>query len=860
MKRLLNIILVSAAGLLGTFPPTGVALASDVDGSGLWSAYDCVLTAQAVLGVAPAGIQADVNGDGFVSATDLAYCYWTVLGLRPDFDESIVHTTVGGTVPAPAGTNVNRVSAWFLDGVTVEADAMSVPCSPAALDEPVHTVETRFEVGALNLAGPKLQVQVDTTAVDPTCAAKLGPCLDAPTNCAGPCHTGACVATDGLWSCERHDTDVCIACPDGTTANFGTCEPDAPTGGASPLLYWPLADSGVAQYTYDGHPQGAIDIGAGFGTPIGAPISGTVVAVWTGCTDNMQPLWGQSPNADCNSGIGNGIKIVSYDGTITIWLMHLKEGSLYFGVGDTVCAGEQIGLSGSSGNVSSTSGGWGAHLHVGCQVNGVFTYPANLWIDRATHKLGSICPDPPAESCGDGILQNGEACDGSDLGGVSCTDLGLGTGNVGCNSDCTLDTTACVPCTAGASTTCVGLDLYDVDSCGDRGAYLQRCSTSTQCRVATCEAGACGTVVAPNGTTCPGGTCSAASCVPTCQCSSGPCCSDGCHFDATSRACQTQAQVEFSCPWGTTCGADVARRTQDRMCSGSSSACTGSYSSWSSWTTVDNCTATEVCSPGASSCAGSSSCCTSNYCKNNGRTSGTWCDGNSTVTCGSSGGCAVELSRSSCASGTVCSSGTCQCNNFGQTCIFDTLVETACNVTTSTIIEECACGCNASIDQCNACGPAQVIVDDGDATFTRSSGIYWWYVSDHTGFLTRAYNGDIRYTFGGGDGSYTARWKTPSTLTGRYAVYYYRPSPDGFDPNPSGVPDAWTKCTSVQARVVHDGAPSGQTVNINQNGSAGWMLIGTYDFSNRYGDVVFNDIASPSTCAVAMDAIRWLRQ
>ena len=861
MKRLMLTTLTSLVWLLGAFVPTAPALASDVDGSGLWSAYDCVLTAQAVLGVAPSGIHPDVNDDGLVSATDLAYCYWTVLGLRPDFDASTISTTVGGPLTLPTGTNLEQVSRWQLDGQTIDGDALMSPCSPAALEQPSHTLETRFKVGALELAGPKLHVVVDTATVAPDCDAKLGPCSDVASNCAGPCHTGTCIAaTDGTWGCERYDTALCAPCPAGTVYDFGTCEPGSVADDSSPLLYWPLEDPNVAQYTYDGQPEGGVTLDAGFESPVGTALSGTVVAVRTGCEDNMQSLSGPSPYADCNSGIGNGIKVVSNDGSAAVWLTNLRQGSLLYDVGDTVCAGEQVALSGSSGNVPSGADGAGAAVSVGVQLNGAFTSPAGLWIDPTMYKLGSVCPDLPAEFCGDGIIQDGEACDRSELGGATCGGLGLGTGTVACTSDCTLDTSACVPCTAGGDTTCVGLDLYDVDTCGERGAFLEHCSTSDPCRVATCNGGACSSVVAPNGTPCPGGACSASVCVPTCECTGGPCCGDGCNFDGPSRVCQSQAQVEYDCPWGTSCGNDVARRTKDRMCSGSSSSCTGNYSSWSSWTTVDDCSSTEVCSSGSSSCSSSSACCTSNFCQSNGHTSGTWCDGNSTVKCGSSGGCAVEVSRSSCGSGFVCSGGACQCNNFGQTCIFDTLVETACGVTTSTIIEECACGCNASIDQCYTCGPTQVVVDNEAPTFTRSAGIYWWFVADHTGFLTRAWAAAFRYTFGGGDGSYWGKWTTPSALTGRYAVYYYRPSPDAFNPNPSGAPNSYTQCTSVQARVVHDGATSGQTLTINQSGSAGWVLIGTFDFTNRTGQVVFNDIASPSTCAVAMDAIRWLRQ
>jgi MYXO-CTERM domain-containing protein len=46
--------------------------------------------------------------------------------------------------------------------------------------------------------------------------------------------------------------------------------------------------------------------------------------------------------------------------------------------------------------------------------------------------------------CGDGNLDNGEACDGPSLGGKTCQDAGDFTGGaLACNDDCTLDTSAC---------------------------------------------------------------------------------------------------------------------------------------------------------------------------------------------------------------------------------------------------------------------------------------------------------------------------------------------------------------------------------------------------------------------------------
>jgi hypothetical protein len=47
--------------------------------------------------------------------------------------------------------------------------------------------------------------------------------------------------------------------------------------------------------------------------------------------------------------------------------------------------------------------------------------------------------------CGDGVIQGGEQCDGTNFGGTSCSSLGLGNGVVQCSSVCTVITNACVP-------------------------------------------------------------------------------------------------------------------------------------------------------------------------------------------------------------------------------------------------------------------------------------------------------------------------------------------------------------------------------------------------------------------------------
>jgi len=52
-------------------------------------------------------------------------------------------------------------------------------------------------------------------------------------------------------------------------------------------------------------------------------------------------------------------------------------------------------------------------------------------------------PDQPQPKCGDGKVNGTDKCDGTDLGGKTCTGLGFTGGNLACKKDCTHDTQRC---------------------------------------------------------------------------------------------------------------------------------------------------------------------------------------------------------------------------------------------------------------------------------------------------------------------------------------------------------------------------------------------------------------------------------
>ena len=147
-----------------------------------------------------------------------------------------------------------------------------------------------------------------------------------------------------------------------------------------------------------------------------------------------------------------------------------------------------------------------------------------------------------------------------------------------------------------------------------------------------------------------------------CDCTSGDCCSDGCHYDTTSHACSTWTETDYSCPWGTSCGADVGRRTRTdtKYCSGSNASCTGStsYGSWSSYSVFDNCASTETCADNDSSCNNNICGCV-NYCGD-----GNCRCGETSSSCSADCGSPVIHYRNDC-------EGTCNsvCAGYGKSCV-----------------------------------------------------------------------------------------------------------------------------------------------------------------------------------------------
>ncbi|MCB9650453.1 MAG: hypothetical protein H6730_28275 [Deltaproteobacteria bacterium] len=89
-------------------------------------------------------------------------------------------------------------------------------------------------------------------------------------------------------------------------------------------------------------------------------------------------------------------------------------------------------------------------------------------------------PDAGAR-CGDGHTDPGEVCDGPDLGGATCAQVGAGNGNLACTSDCKhFDLSGCQACTPVCGARECGLEPVCNSSCGECGVD-ESCSADGQC-------------------------------------------------------------------------------------------------------------------------------------------------------------------------------------------------------------------------------------------------------------------------------------------------------------------------------------------------------------------------------------------
>ena len=173
--------------------------------------------------------------------------------------------------------------------------------------------------------------------------------------------------------------------------------------------------------------------------------------------------------------------------------------------------------------------------------------------------------------CGNGIREVTEFCDGVNLGEQSCVTLGFGGGSLGCQADCTFDTSGCTSgpvCgdnVAQASEICDGTDLAGL-TCADFGFTGGTLACNPTCN--NVDITGCTSVV-PAGWTCPPWIYGAAN---GCECGCGVIDLDC--ADATVASCERCGSPGSCSPIGfdSACPGDIDP-AQNWLCGGGAAVC-----------------------------------------------------------------------------------------------------------------------------------------------------------------------------------------------------------------------------------------------------------------------------------------------
>jgi len=117
------------------------------------------------------------------------------------------------------------------------------------------------------------------------------------------------------------------------------------------------------------------------------------------------------------------------------------------GDNDAVSAAECAAFHAPSGNAGMTPVTMGACSELDADEvhDGIDNCPSVANPDQADSDhdgTGDACQDLTSV-CGDGVREGSEGCDGADLGGLGCPDLGFDGGALACDPGCTLDTSSC---------------------------------------------------------------------------------------------------------------------------------------------------------------------------------------------------------------------------------------------------------------------------------------------------------------------------------------------------------------------------------------------------------------------------------
>jgi hypothetical protein len=125
----------------------------------------------------------------------------------------------------------------------------------------------------------------------------------------------------------------------------------------------------------------------------------------------------------------------------------------------------------------------------------------------------------PAPTCGNGVIDSGEQCDGVNLSGQTCLSKGYASGTLSCSSTCTLNVSACVSaptpppvstpaavCGNGIAETgeeCDGKS-FNGQTCASKGFVDGYLTCTSTCKISTAKCNMCGNGTVDRGEYCDG--------------------------------------------------------------------------------------------------------------------------------------------------------------------------------------------------------------------------------------------------------------------------------------------------------------------------------------------------------------------
>ncbi len=160
--------------------------------------------------------------------------------------------------------------------------------------------------------------------------------------------------------------------------------------------------------------------------------------VATGGRTAVSPSGGRQYNASGANGTCGTAGQGGWAGAATSWAQSTWSAAA---LGSAAAAGDLVQLDVRYGTDGSLEG-FGFHFDEVTLTN----------VDvQAADGQSDVCA--PAV-CGNGVREGSEQCDGADLGGATCSDVGCSTGIVGCTLSCTLDFSGCSDCVVCGDGSC----------------------------------------------------------------------------------------------------------------------------------------------------------------------------------------------------------------------------------------------------------------------------------------------------------------------------------------------------------------------------------------------------------------------